>query len=132
MTAQHRRAWVVFVLLWLVGILFPFEAVRRYSQNYRQTFDAVFNCETAHVIMHTILFGVLAGGLMRLWGGQFTKVLLAVLAAACLQESIQAVTNRGYDWHDGAFDIGVDLAGAIAVAIATWLGSRRSATGGCR
>jgi glucan phosphoethanolaminetransferase (alkaline phosphatase superfamily) len=102
----------LFLAAWVCGILFPFEALRTYSESYRQSFDTVFDHEAAHVLMHLFLFAVLAGGLRAFL--KWPWVLLAAAGIAGLQEAIQALTASQYEIADGFFDLGVDMAGAVA------------------
>lgn len=108
----------MFLVLWLLGMLFPLELIRTLSDYIRQAFLALISSELSHVVGHTILFGGLVFMLLHMFELPLTRrsaVLMAfnVLAVGLLQEVFQLqVKARGFGWPE-AFDLGVDLVGGV-------------------
>ena len=110
------------LIAWMIGILFPFGWLTRYSDVYRRAFDALFGPPWVHVLVHVAIYAVLAyllAGLvlMRRPLGirpRYLGLLLAVILAV-------AVGQEGFQlWFKGRllgasewFDVAVDLAGAL-------------------
>ena len=80
-------------------------------------FNTLFSPPWMHIVMHSLLFAVLAALLMQsLYGRLATKggvgvVLALVLGAALLQEGIQLFSEQRVLHGDNFFDIGVDMLG---------------------
>jgi len=116
-----RSAWKrVLLLFWVVGILFPFAWLSRYSASYQAVFDYIFGSTAAHVLMHTFLFGVLAYLLGVYFVGerptrrkQLSLLLAAVVGVAVLQEGFQLLVQARFPGWPELFDLGVDIGGAI-------------------
>ena len=47
----------MFLVLWLLGMLFPLNLVWKLSAYVRQAIDALIRSELSHVVGHTVLFG---------------------------------------------------------------------------
>ena len=124
-----------FVLLaWLVGILAPMAWFGRFSEPYRQLFDAIFGPPWMHVVTHAALFAVLAYLLATIVsalagtqedGRVMIVVVIAALSVALLQEIIQlGYKGRGFGYAE-VFDLGVDMAGVcLGLALFWWLRQR--------
>ncbi len=113
---MKARLWL---LVWLLGLLFPLAWLGRFSAAYQRLFDRIFAPAWVHVVMHAALY---AGLVLLLWAsfkpppGRKT-VLLAlglVVVVGVFQEGLQAF-SQGYVWIPGVlFDLGVDLVGGAA------------------
>lgn len=123
---MRSRLWL---LLWLVGILFPMAWLGRLSSAYRRMFDRVFGPAWVHVLMHAILFGglvVLLTFVFRLPVSRRTALVAlgAVLAVGTLQEGFQVLSQGFLSLEGAAVDLGVDLSGGIlGLAISVLMGS---------
>ena len=105
---------------WIIGILFPFGWLTRYSDIYRHVFDVAFGPLWVHILMHTLLYAVLAyllaGLLLRI---RFTGIsryhlslsLVLILIIALGQEGFQLLYLGRLPGADEWLDVGVDLAG---------------------
>jgi hypothetical protein len=110
------------LLFWIAGILFPLAWLGKFSQGFRQAFDAVFGPLWMHILMHAGLFAFLALLIALQWskfsrlarGKLVLPVLGAVLGVGLLQEGFQSLSS-------GAF-----LPGAAVIALA--LASRQRKT----
>jgi hypothetical protein len=123
---MRRYGWLI---LWLVGILFPMAWLGRLSGRYQRAFDAVFSPGWMHVLMHLALFaglvvllGVTLGGLtVTKETSEVSKTsevlnaagfLLVALAVGLLQEGLQLLSGvQIWRWNT-LFDLGIDLLGA--------------------
>jgi hypothetical protein len=120
------RLWL---LLWLVGILFPMAWLVRFSPACRRMFDRVFGPAWVHALMHAILFGglvVLLTFVFRLPVDHRTALVAisAVLALGALQEGFQVLSQGFLSLEGAAVDLGVDLSGGIlGLAISVLMGS---------
>ena len=93
MKQQRWLPWLI--LIWVVGMLFPFGWLRQFSSRYRQLFDGIFSPEWMHILMHSALYAGLAVFLSMLWppaqgSRQIQKILLVVLSVALFQELFKA------------------------------------------
>jgi hypothetical protein len=93
----------------------------RFSQGFRQAFDAVFSPLWVHLLMHAGLFAVLAVLLtfqLHRFSGPNRRMLVllvlgVVLGVGLLQEGFQSFSNGVLLPGAAAFDLGVDLAGGL-------------------
>jgi VanZ family protein len=111
---MRSRLWVI---LWVLGILFPMAYLGRVWPAYGRLFDAVFKPAWMHVVMHALLYAVL-GLLLAQWikpdlPRRVAAVLGIVFLVGCLQEATQLVSAGIWPaLGPEAFDLGVDLSGA--------------------
>jgi hypothetical protein len=122
-----KQRWrVVLLIIWTIGILFPFFFMRRFSHLYKTGFDWAFQSNIAHVVMHVFLYAVFAWLVLSVF---FYKnkiitpfiVVLMVLFISMLQESIQLVSIKSPVGWDDAIDILVDVSGAIiGISVFRW------------
>jgi hypothetical protein len=118
---MKNRKWIL--ILWIAAIVFPLNWLRRESTFVRQNFDAAFQAEWVHIVMHLILFAglvVLLLSALRLPRTPRSALvaLVILLAVAVTQEMLQLQVKArpfgGPEW----FDLGVDLVGG---AIGWWV-----------
>ena len=108
------------LLGWIIGILFPFGWLSQYSERYRQIFDTLFGPPWVHIVMHGMLYFVLAYLLVGLltktqspiinryrFGVAFGLILVIALG----QEGFQLLYQGRLAGADEWLDIGVDLVG---------------------
>lgn len=108
--------------VWLIGILFPMALFTRYSATYNRWFQTVFTPEWTHIVMHALLYGVLAVLLTTTLPPIYCRprwILALVLVVACLQEGIQLIYTASLPGSDEVFDIGVDMLGGLAGVLIT-------------
>lgn len=107
---------------WIIGVLFPFGWLTSYSDTYRQVFDMIFSSSWVHILMHTLLYLVLAYLLSRfLLRGRSAKMslyrfgllLLGIFIIAVLQEGFQLLYQGRPPGADEWLDMGVDLVGGL-------------------
>lgn len=108
---------VCFVIL-LIGILFPFAAITRFSSRYATAFNAIFDFQLAHILMHALLFSALSWMVMSLIKKLPTKHIFgiclgSVILVALAQEGIQMISVNTYAIGPAILDLGVDLAAGI-------------------
>ena len=114
-----KRKWrIVILVLWSIGILFPFYFMRRFSLTYKQGFDWAFRSGITHILMHLFLYAVLAGLVSLVFSSKKKqispiKIILIVLGVSVLQETIQLVSIRYPVGWDDVFDVLVDLSGGL-------------------
>lgn len=107
---------IVFLLLWLTGMLVPLEWLTDAFPLVRRGLDFFVGTELAHVIGHIVLFGGLVVLFLYLFNLPQTRGIavllgLCVLAVGLGQEFLQLqVKGRMFGWPE-IFDLGVDLAG---------------------
>lgn len=114
---RHTRPQVLMgiALLWIVGMLCPFESLGRYSRDYHAVFAYVFRAEWVHVAAHAALFAGLAYLLARLLPAtryRYPVILVVIVGVAVGQESIQLWTRHRSLGAPERFDFVVDLCGA--------------------
>ena len=114
-----KKRWrVILLIIWTIGILFPFFYIRRFSRVYKTWFNWAFKSDITHIVMHFLLYAVLAWLISIVFSNEKkrispAKVIFIVLGVAILQEAIQlALTNCPVKW-DELFDILVDVSGAV-------------------
>lgn len=121
---------ILLLVLWTIGILFPFGWLTGYSDTYRLVFDTVFAPQWVHIVMHTFLYLVLTYLLARLMlgarvsslGPRHAVLLLAlVLVVALLQEGFQLLYLGRWPGADEFMDIGVDLTGGVVGILLLWV-----------
>ena len=112
-----RRARIFFLLLWLLGILFPMAWLGNFSVQYRQAFNAIFSPEWMHYLMHAVLYAGLAIMLVMVFRFEIhpcpvLTVLGLVLLVGIIQEGLQLWSGvQALRWNS-LLDLGVDLSGA--------------------
>ena len=122
----------LFLTFWTLGILFPMGWFVRTSPVGYRLFNTLFSPAWMHIVMHSLLFAVLAALLMQSLYGRLAArrgvgvVLALVLGAALLQEGIQLFSEQRVLNYGNFFDIGVDmLGGGLGLLLA--LGFRKMA-----
>ena len=114
-----KRKWrIVILILWSIGILFPFYFVRKFSYLYKQGFDWAFKSNVIHILMHIFLYAILAWLISLVFSDERKqispiKVILIVLGVSVLQEMIQLVSIKCPVGWDDIFDIFVDISGGL-------------------
>ena len=120
--------------LWLVGMIFPVNWLRRVSPTFRRHYDPLVPLEWVHVVMHMLLFAVLVilliyvfqlplNGEERSSSLKKTRrvfpwrtaliVLGTILVVGIFQEILQLqVKGRAFWWYE-VYDLAVDLAGGM-------------------
>lgn len=120
---MKNRWHVLFLIVWSIGILFPFYFMRRFLTLYRTGFDRALRTDLSHIIMHIILYAVLAWLISSVFSNRDKlvapiKVMLIALAISMLQEAIQLISIQYSIGWDDVVDIFVDLSGvAIGVIV---------------
>ena len=110
------------LIAWIVGILFPFGWLARYSDAYRRAFDALFGPPWMHVLMHAAIYAVLAyllaglvlrrrpsGTCLRRLGLLFAVILVIAVGQEGFQLWFKGQLLGAGEW----FDVAVDVAGAF-------------------
>jgi hypothetical protein len=129
-----KDRWRILVLiLWSVGILFPFYFMHRFSLIYKTRFDWAFKSGLPHSIMHIFLYAVLAWLISSVFSIKkrlisTVIVILVVVAVSILQELIQFITLNSPVGLDDVFDVFVDVSGAVIGIIVfrwKWSGKER-------
>jgi len=120
------------LIVWSIGILFPFYFIRRFSLVYKTGFDWLFKSDVTHVVMHIFLYAVLAWLISLVFSNRKKLVspFLVISVALCIsviQESIQLITIKSPAGIDDVFDVLVDLSGA-AIGIIVFRWQRRKIT----
>lgn len=123
---MEKRWRIILLITWIIGILFPFFYMRRFSRVYKTWFNWAFKSDITHIVMHLLLYAVLAWLISIVFSNEKkrispVKVIFIVLGVAILQEAIQlALVNCPLRW-DEFFDILVDVCGAvISVFVFRW------------
>jgi hypothetical protein len=109
------------LLLWLVGILFPMAWASRFHASWNEWFNRVFAPTWVHILMHAVLYAVLALGLNLLLGGHLSMCQLwgIVLLVAFAQEGLQLLGAARLPAWSEVFDLVVDGGGA-AIGMLIW------------
>lgn len=126
-----KRSWLILILIiWSIGILFPFYFMRKFSHLYKTGFDWAFKSGVTHVLMHVFLYAVLAFLISLVFSNKRKTippimVVLVALGISILQESIQLVSIKSPAGWDDVFDTLVDMIGAvIGISFFRWKWSR--------
>ena len=124
---MRSRFWILF---WILGILFPMASLGRLWPSFGRLFNALFAAEWTHWIMHTFLYVILVVLLAQWIRPVSAKALLSLLGLAvvigCFQEGLQWLTAKSaIGWSASAFDLVVDLGGALIGWAAAVLWSTR-------
>ena len=114
------------VALWIIGILFPLAWFSRMNPAANSLFNTVFASNWTHIVLHAMLYIVLAIGLTLIWGGKPKviqwKLLWVVLLVGLTQEALQVLPFRELPGLDAAFDVLVDLTGGtIGLLLYAWM-----------
>jgi VanZ family protein len=130
---MRNRLWI---LLWVLGILFPMAFLGKLWPGFGRVFNALFAPDWMHVVMHGFLYLVL-GILLTLAlrpAGPRTYILLLGLALAVgvLHEGVQLLAAGAWPgWGAELLDISVDMVGAyLGVGLAVLYRKRRFAEAG--
>ena len=112
---MRSRIWLV---LWIVGILFPMEFLARVWPAFGSVFNPIFSPDWVHIFMHTLLYTVLVFLLAQIISPVSLKAGLVLaglgLLVGCLQESLQLLSARVWPgWPPEILDLSVDLLGAV-------------------
>jgi len=128
-----KQKWRILILIiWSIGILFPFYLIRQFSPAYRTGFDWLFHSYLSHVVARFIFYGILAWLASSVFSNRKPLiscfiVILGVLSIAVIQESIQLLSGQGPAGLDDLFDILVDMSGAvISVFVFRWRWDRKN------
>lgn len=128
-----KKRWLILILiLWSIGILFPFYFMRRFSHLYKQGFDWAFKLNITHVLMHIFLYAMLAWLISVVFSNKEklmspVKLVLIVLCVSILQETIQLVSIKYPVGWDDIFDVLVDLSGGlIGVFVFRWRWNKKN------
>ena len=118
------------VALWIIGILFPLAWFSRMNPATKSLFNTVFASGWTHVVMHSMLYAVLAMGLSLIWRGRQGEIQWRILGLVLLigitQEALQVLPFRTLPGLDSAFDLLVDLAGGtIGLLLPAWAWMQR-------
>ncbi|MCS7010705.1 MAG: VanZ family protein [Anaerolineales bacterium] len=130
---MRRFVLPTLLLFWLLGILFPMAFLANHWPAFGRVFHAVFAPNWRHILMHLLLYAVLAF-LLSVWLRPRTIrscLLLAflVLVVGLLHETFQLLAQQKWPgWQAEAFDLTIDLAGAI-LGWLTWKVGRPNKTG---
>lgn len=129
-----RSAGGIIVVLWIIGILLPFEWPAHLSTAYRSAFSTIFFAPWTHEPTHFALFFVLgcllswlllqaSSPFVRRYAGPIFAV--AVVSIALSQEGIQLLYLSRPPGAPEILDVGIDLASAATGAILFWLWRHR-------
>jgi hypothetical protein len=113
---MRSRIWLV---LWIVGILFPMAFLGKAWPGFGKVFNATFSSVWSHVLMHTMHYAGL-GFLLTQWlppaspRSIFILVGLSLLVG-CLHEGLQLATAGIWPgWKPEVFDLGVVWSGQLS------------------
>jgi VanZ family protein len=106
-----------FLLIWLLGILFPMAWLGKFWRDFRRIFDTIFAPEWMHWLMHAALYAGLAILLVLVFNFILSRrtillVLGMVLLVGLSQEGMQLFSGVQVIQLNSLFDLGVDLVGA--------------------
>jgi hypothetical protein len=102
-----------FLVLWIIGILFPMAFLGRLWSAFGKVFYTTFSPAWTHIVMHTFLYTML-GWLLAQWIPSISKKASLVLIGSglligCLQEGLQLVTAGIWPgWPAEILDLSVD------------------------
>jgi VanZ family protein len=111
-------------LLWLIGILLPLALLGKFWPPFGDLFDKVFAPAWMHLLMHGLLYAVLAL-LLAAWAAPLTRrkvalLLTAILLVGGLHETLQLLAFRRWPGlKPELFDLAIDLLGAL-LGLAAW------------
>jgi hypothetical protein len=111
---MRSRFWT---LLWIFGILFPMAFLGKLWPAFGRFFDSFFAPDWMHILMHGLLYAVLAfllaGWIKPVSVCSGLKLLAVILLVGVLHESLQLISAGIWPgWRPEAFDLTVDLVGA--------------------
>ncbi len=123
---NKRGILFVILVVLLLGILFPFATMTKFSCEYAAAFNFIFDSLLSHILMHAALFAGLTSVVMilfqkrsfvmRLW-----LALVSLLVVALGQEAIQMISTGTSDFGAAFFDLGIDLAGGSIPLAVYWI-----------
>lgn len=121
---------IVLIIL-LLGILFPFAALTRFSDSYAAAFNFAFNTLLAHILMHAALFAALSWIVISFFSKRSTRQVIliclgSVLLVALTQEAIQMLSTHTSDFGAAFFDLGVDLIGGSIPLLIKLINSKKT------
>ncbi len=112
---RTRIRW--FVVLWLLGILFPVAWFSSLSAETTTWFNRVFGPLWVHIVMHAGLYLVLTLCLAWLagerWRQRWPLILAAVALVGVSQEMVQMWGAGRWPGADEMFDLAVDVSGGL-------------------
>ncbi|MEJ2355400.1 MAG: VanZ family protein [candidate division WOR-3 bacterium] len=127
-----KNRWLVLLLIiWSIGILFPYYFIHLFSLVYKTRFDWFFKSDVIHIIMHIFLYAVLAWLIAVVFSNKKILILsvigiLIALGVSILQEFIQLITLKSPVGLDDVLDTFVDVSGAvIGIIVFRWQWSRK-------
>lgn len=128
-----RRGLLIFMLLILLGALFPYGTLQGRSPFANYLIVHVFQSDLSHIIAHFLLFFAIGGGLLALFPVlRRYPVLYAsvIINIGVAQEFLQLATFKRRPVGRGdLFDLLVDLIGATTVYLLfigwRWLGKEK-------
>ena len=94
---MRSRIWLV---VWIIGILFPMEFLARVWPAFGRVFNPIFSPDWVHIVMHTLLYS----GLVFLLAQAISPISLKAglflvglgLLVGCMQESLQLLSARAW------------------------------------
>jgi VanZ family protein len=112
---MRSRIWLV---VWIIGILFPMEFLARVWPAFGRVFNPIFSPDWVHIVMHTLLYAVLVFLLAQMIPPVSRNAILILmglgLLVGCLQEGLQLVSAWVWPgWPPEILDLSVDLLGAV-------------------
>jgi VanZ family protein len=114
---RSRARFVLWLILWIAGILFPMEFLARVWPAFGGICNTIFAPDWMHIIMHRLLYGALVFLLAQAIPPVSSKAMLALvgldLLVGFLQEGLQLLSAGMWPgWPPEILDLSVDLIGA--------------------
>ena len=113
---MRKSFWIVVIVLWIVGILFPTAWFSNQFGVFSEHFNQIFSPQWVHIVMHAGLYAMLMVFLSH-YGNQkgstsVYKLWIIIGLIAVTQEILQSVVvGRTFSYSE-VFDIFVDFSGA--------------------
>jgi len=120
----HQKKLLVFLIIWVIGILIPMAWLAGQEPDVDAFFTAVFEPEWTHVVVHVFLYAVLGSLLAWIFKGKARLWILipfSVILVGILQETMQVITLNRTPGRAELFDLCVDLLGALLGWLIFWL-----------
>ena len=109
---MRKPFWIVIIVVWIVGILFPMAWFSNQSGGFSELFNRLFAPQWVHIGMHAGLYAVLMV-LLSQFGNQkhpigVYKLWIMIGLIALTQETLQAfLAGRGFSQYE-LFDLFID------------------------